>query len=130
MDRLTEFGSKIDFFALEVQRIVEAPQVQSVDKIVDVPVVMQRQFPIIQTVQKTVDFMRNAFAAKVLALVIPPVNGAAGKTSSLHFDLQGHHGVGEVYHRVARNFHSYAGVHAQFIVSKLRVGGVAMQTSP
>ena len=40
----------------KVQRTVEVPQVQYIDRVVDVPVVMQRQVPTIQTVQKTVDF--------------------------------------------------------------------------
>ena len=40
----------------EVQQ--EVPQVQYIDRIVDVPVLMQRQVPTIQTVQKTVEVIQ------------------------------------------------------------------------
>ena len=40
----------------EVQQ--EVPQVQYTDMIVDVPVLMQRQVPTIQTVQKTVEVIQ------------------------------------------------------------------------
>merc|ERR1719480_232117 len=38
-----------------VPRTVEIPQVQYVDKVVDIPVQKQRQVPMVQTVQKTVE---------------------------------------------------------------------------
>ena len=39
----------------QVQETVEVPQLQFIDKAVDVPVVVQRQVPIVQKVQKTVE---------------------------------------------------------------------------
>ena len=40
---------------MKVQKTMEVPQVQYIDKIVDVPVVAQRQVSTIQTVQRTVE---------------------------------------------------------------------------
>ena len=39
----------------KVQRTVEVPQIQYVDKVVDVPVVKQVQVPMLQTVQRPVE---------------------------------------------------------------------------
>merc|ERR1719356_2168210 len=38
----------------KVQKTVEVPQVQYIDRVVDVPVVKQRQVPSVQKIQKTV----------------------------------------------------------------------------
>ena len=39
----------------QVQKTVEVPQIQFIDKAVDVPVIVQRQVPIVRKVQKTVE---------------------------------------------------------------------------
>ena len=50
----------------KVQKTVEVPQVQYIDKIADAPVVMQGQVPTIQTVQKIVEVLQVQFIDRVL----------------------------------------------------------------
>ena len=38
-----------------VEQAMEVPQVQYIDKVIDVPVVAQREIPMVQTVQKTTE---------------------------------------------------------------------------
>ena len=49
-----------------MQKTVVVAQVQDVDRIVDVPVVLRRQMPNIQTVQKTVEVPQIQFIDKVV----------------------------------------------------------------
>ena len=61
------------------QKTVAVPQVQHIGKIVDVPIVMQRQVPTIQTVQKTevpqVQFDRVVDVPVVLQRQMPTIQG-------------------------------------------------------
>ena len=45
----------------KVQKTVEVPQTQFIDKVVDFPVHMQRQVPAVQVAQKTVKELRSTF---------------------------------------------------------------------
>jgi len=45
---------------------VEVPQVQYIDRVVDVPVVKQRQVPSVQKVQKTVEVPQVQYIVKVV----------------------------------------------------------------
>ena len=49
-----------------VQRMVETPQLQFIDNVVDVPVVAQRQIPIDQIVQKTVEIPQLDVVGKIV----------------------------------------------------------------
>merc|ERR1712066_778885 len=51
----------------KIQKTVEVPQVQYVDRIVDVPVVKQRQVPAIQKLQKTVEVPQVQYIDRVVA---------------------------------------------------------------
>ena len=51
---------------MKVQKTMEGPQVQYIDKIVDVPVVAQRQVPTIQTAQKTEEVPKVQFIEQVV----------------------------------------------------------------
>ena len=55
-----------EFLEVEVQETVEVPQIQFIDKTLDVPVVMQRQVPTVQKVQKTVEVPQTQFIDKVV----------------------------------------------------------------
>ena len=61
---LTEDQS--EFLEVEVQETVEVPQIQFIDKTLDVPVVVQRQVPIVQKVQKIVEVPQTQFIDKVV----------------------------------------------------------------
>merc|ERR1711916_268845 len=50
----------------QVTKQVEIPQIQYIDKVVDVPVVMQRQLPTIQKVQKTVEVPQIQYIDKIV----------------------------------------------------------------
>ena len=55
----------------QVQKTVEVPQIPFIDEAVDVPVIVQRQVPIVQRVQKTVEASQAQSTDKVMnALVI------------------------------------------------------------
>ena len=56
----------IDVPVLQIQETVEVPQVQFIDKAMDVPVVMQRQVPTVQKVQKTAEVPQVQFIDKVV----------------------------------------------------------------
>ena len=56
----------IDVPVLQIQETVEVPQIQFIDKAVDVPVVVQRQVPIVQMVQKTVEVPQAQSTDKVM----------------------------------------------------------------
>ena len=53
-----------------VQQTVEVPQVQYIDKAVDVPVAVQRQVPSIETVQKTVEIPQTQHIDKVADVLV------------------------------------------------------------
>ena len=59
-------GRVIDVPVLQIQETVEVPQVQFIDRAVDVPVVMQRQVPIVQKVQRTVEVPQARSTDKVM----------------------------------------------------------------
>ena len=48
------------------RKILEVPQLQLIDKVVDVPIVMQRRFPTIQRVQKTVEVPQIQYVDKIV----------------------------------------------------------------
>ena len=50
----------------KVQKTVEVPQAQSTDKVIDVPVIMQRQVPAVQVVRKTVEVPQTQFIDRVV----------------------------------------------------------------
>ena len=50
-----------------VQKTVEIPQVQFLDKVVDMSVVVQRQVPMVQMVQKTVGHEERQSACVIAA---------------------------------------------------------------
>ena len=56
----------IDVPTLQIQETVEVPQVQFIDKAVDVPVVIQRQVPTVQKMQKTAEVPQVQFIDKVV----------------------------------------------------------------
>ena len=56
----------IDVPVLRIQETVEVPQIQFIDKTLDVPVVVQRQVPIVQKLQKTVEVPQTQFIDKVM----------------------------------------------------------------
>eukprot|EP00971_Amphidinium_carterae_P052413 1031692-Amphidinium_carterae.1 len=49
-----------------VQKTVEVPQVQIIDKVVDVPVTKERMCPMVSTVQKTVEVPQVQIFDKVV----------------------------------------------------------------
>ena len=53
-----------------VQKTAEIPQVQFIDRIADVPVVMQSQVPIIHTVQKTVEGPQSQCLDRVVDVLV------------------------------------------------------------
>ena len=54
----------------KVQKTVDVPQVQYIDKIADAPVVMRGQVPTIQTVQKTVEVPQVQFIDRVVEVPV------------------------------------------------------------
>ena len=56
--------------ATKLQKIVEFPQVQYVDKTVDVPVVWQGQVPTIQTVQEAVEVPQVQFFDRLMGVPV------------------------------------------------------------
>ena len=56
----------IDVPVSQIQETVEVPQMQLIDKAVDVPVVMRRQVPIVQKVQRTVEVPQARFIEQVV----------------------------------------------------------------
>ena len=53
-----------------VQKTVEIPQVQFLDKVVDIPVVVQRQVPMVQKVQKTLEVPQLQIIDKVVDIPV------------------------------------------------------------
>merc|ERR1711945_20320 len=49
------------------------PQVQFIDKVVDIPVVAQRQIPMVQTVQKTIEIPQLQYVDKVVDVPVVQV---------------------------------------------------------
>merc|ERR1739838_126425 len=74
----------------KVQRTVEVPQVQYIDKVVDVPVVKQRHVPSVQKVQKPVTVPVIETVEKVVdvpvikQVEVPQVQTVAGATRSVN----------------------------------------------
>ena len=52
---------------------MEVPQLLSSDKVVDIPVVAQRQIPMVQSVQKTIEIPQLQYIAKVVDVPGVPV---------------------------------------------------------
>merc|ERR1712013_650060 len=70
----------------KVQKMVEVPQVQYIDRVVDVPVVKQRHVPAIQKVQKTVVQHRQVPSVQKVqkTVEVPQVQTVAGATKSVN----------------------------------------------
>merc|ERR1711916_74501 len=56
-----------------VQKTVEVPQLQFIDKVVDIPVEAQRQIPMVQTVQKTIEIPQLQYIDKVVDVPVVQV---------------------------------------------------------
>ena len=70
-----------------VQKTVEIPQVQFLNKVVDIPVVVQRQVPMVQKVQKTLEVPQLQFIDKVVD--IPVVAQREIPMKRFQFDAKG-----------------------------------------
>ena len=52
------------------QNEVEVPQIRFIDRVVDIPVVQQRQVPMVQTIHKTVEIPQAQFLDKVVDMPV------------------------------------------------------------
>ena len=55
---------------LTVLKTVQVPQLQSIDKVVDIPVVAQRQIPVDRAIHKTIVFPQLHYINKVVDVTL------------------------------------------------------------
>ena len=56
-----------------MQKTVEVPQLQFSDNVIAIPVVAQRQFPMVLSVQKTIEILQLQYTDKVIVVPVVPV---------------------------------------------------------